>query len=129
MGIIKIGNVGLVTTTAGPDLCHTLPVDPVSGIARSVILRKIMAYNPGADATLVFGTQTNVGGWVPMLPTLVAVGPFDNEWLPEELPQIEFRRDTTAAAGTTGNILVQSSALNLLILIEVEEIGESRKAS
>jgi len=118
MGLRKAGNQGLVTTTAGPDLCHAIPV------GRSFIIRKILAYNnTGVDETLIFGTQTNVAGWVPLLPTLLAVDGIENIWTEADLPPVVFQADTTAGAGTTGNALVQASGINLLIQIEVEEIG------
>lgn len=118
VGIRRAGNAGLVTTTAGPDLCHTLTAN------RTAIIRKIMWYNPNAaNVTLIFGTQNNVAAWVPMLPTIVTVGLLDGERLEEELPDTEFLNDRAPAAGMTGNILVQANGLNVLITIEVEEFG------
>lgn len=126
VGIRKANNQpiaarGLVTTTAGPDLCHTLPT------GRTARIRKIMAYNnTGAGVTLIFGTQTNAvaPGWIPLLPTLLAINGLENVWLEEDLPPVEFVPDTSAlAAGLTGNILVQASAVGVLIRLEIEEIG------
>ena len=68
-GVRKANNQGLVTTTAGPDLVHDMPVqDDVT-----VKIRKIMwSNNTGANETIIFGTQDNVApaGWVPLFPTI-----------------------------------------------------------
>jgi hypothetical protein len=123
MGIRKANNQpvatgGLVTTTAGPDLCHTLPA------GRTAKIRKIMWYNnTGAAATLIFGTQNNVAGWVPLLPTIDCLNTFDGELTEAELPDVEFVNDRTPAAGMTGNILVQASVAGILLRLEVEEFG------
>lgn len=137
MSTRKAGNAGLVTTTGGgagfENLCHTLPVDPVTLTAKSGIIRKIMAYNPGAETTLIFGTiDRNPAGaaFVQVLPTLTALTTLDNEWLEMELPPVEFQCNytPTAALGRTGDIWVQDAgAGGVLIQIEVEEIGEARK--
>jgi hypothetical protein len=118
IGERKANNAGLVTTTAGPDLCHTLP------LGRTVKIKKVMWYNnTGAAQTLIFGTQTNVAGWVPLFPTINCVNTMDGELMEWELPDVKFQFDTTAAAGTTGNILVQGSAVGILVRLEVEELG------
>ena len=112
------GVAGLVTTTAGPDLCHTIPA------GRTVKIRKIMWYNnTGAGETLIFGTQTNAAAWVPLFPAINCVNGFDGEMLEEEIPDHEFINDRTVGAGTTGNILVQASAVGIIVSLEVEEFG------
>lgn len=136
MGIRKSGNAGLVTTTGGgagfENLCHTLPIDTVTTVVRSAIIRKIMAYNPGAQTTLIFGTfdRNPAGaGWIPILPTLTALMTIDNEWTEVELPAIEFQCNytPTAALGRTGDIWVRDpGAGGVLIQIEVEEIASAR---
>lgn len=109
---------GLVTTTAGPDLCHTLPV------GRTVKIRKIMYYNnTGADETLIFGTQDNAGVWIPLFPAINCLNGFDNEIREEDIPEVEFVNDRTIAAGMTGNILVQGSAVGITVRLEVEEFN------
>jgi len=51
MGVRKAGNAGLVTTTGGNDLTHTMPTGRTGKIV------KILAYNnTGANVTLQFGT-------------------------------------------------------------------------
>ena len=126
MGIRKENNAGLVTTTAGPDLCHTMPVaNPTT-----VKIRKIMwSNNTGANQTLIFGTQDNLApaGWVPLLPTITCINGFDGELTEEELPEVEFiidRRAAVATPGMTGDIFVQASAAGILVRLEVEEFRE-----
>lgn len=126
MGIRKANNAGLVTTTAGPDLLHIIPtVNPTT-----VIIRKIMWYNnTGANVTLIIGTQDNVAapGWVPLFPTIPCINGFDGELTEEELPEVEFVVDARAgAAGMTGDIMVQASAVGVLVRLEVEEMREGR---
>lgn len=124
VGILKANNSpiatrGLVTTTAGPDLCHLLPV------GRSAIIRKVMfSNNTGANITLIFGSLTTAGVWLPLLPTIMAITGFDGELGESELPDTEFYLDPSAgAAGMTGNILVQASAVGVLLRLSVEEFG------
>lgn len=122
----KAGNAGLVLTTAGNDLLHTMPVRLVAG-PRTARITKIVCYNPGAQATLRFGTlNRNPAGaaFVALLPTLVALAGLDNEWEEEEIPAVEWQsNETPTAAGRTGDIFVISSLANLLMSIEVEEFG------
>lgn len=121
----KQNNAGLVTTTGGNDLLHTLSVVG----PRSARITKIMAYNPGANATLQFGTlNRNPAGaaFVALLPILVAIGPLlDTEWTEEEIPAVEWMNNTTptAAVGRTGDIYVLASAAGVVITIELEEFG------
>ena len=131
MGVRKennqpIATFGLLTTTAGPDLMHTMPtVDDTT-----VIIRKIFWYNnTGAQETLIFGTQDNTVGaaWIPLFPTINCVNTMDGQLTELELPEIEFVVDTRAgAAGRTGDILVQATAVGILVRLEVEEFREGR---
>lgn len=120
----KANNVGLVTTTvvATGNLCHTLPA------GRSARITKIMAYNPpGPDVTLQFGTwDRNPAGaaFVALMPLFVAINSLDNEWMETEIPAVEWQSNTTpTAAGRTGNIYVVASAANVVLVLEIEEIG------
>ena len=124
--IRKAGNAGLVTTTAGNDLLHTLPIAVVPRGPRTAIITKILAYNnTGGNVTLQFGTldRTVAGAlFVQLLPTLVAIDPFDNEWLEAEIPPIEFASDTTVGVnGRVGDIYVLASAALVDVVIEVAE--------
>ena len=129
MGIRKPNNAGLVITTAGPDVVHTIP----TANPTTVIIRKIMwSNNTGIGGTLIFGTQDNVAapGWIPLLPTITCLNGFDGEIREEDLPEIEFSFNAAVGVlGTTGNILVQvapAGAIGILIRLEVEEIREGR---
>lgn len=130
-GIHKAGNAPLVTTTApGPpapgDLVHTLPV------GRTARITKVCAYNnTGANVPLLFGTNDRavVAAFVQLLPDLVAIDAFDNEWTEEELPAVEFASDRSLlAAGRTGDIRVVGGTVavpvaGVIVVIEVEEYG------
>ena len=125
MGIRKANNAGLVVTTAGPDLLHTIP------IGRSFIVRKIMAYNPNAfNIALQFGTLNNaaIPAFVQVFPELVALGapiPIDSEWTEFDLPNIEFMLNSLAAPnGRSGDLYVQetlAAGVNIEIICELEE--------
>lgn len=130
-GIKKAGNAPLLTTTApapphAGDLLHAMPV------GRTGKIRKIIAYNnTGANVPLLFGTNDRavVAAFVQLLPDLVAINGFDNEWTEEDLPNVEFASDTTAlAAGRTGDIYVVAGTVavpvaGVIVVIEVEEFG------
>lgn len=122
VGVRKGNNAGLVIVAAvfpAYQLLHTLP------IGRTVKIRKVMWYNnTGANITFILGTETNVPAWLPLFPTILAINGFDGELNEEDLPDVEFANDRTAgAAGRTGSIHVQASAINLQISLEVEEFG------
>lgn len=119
-GITYAGNAGLVATTGGgaADLLHTHVTD------RSTRLWKIMAYNnTGGNATLQFGTLTGAAVFVALMPIFVAINGFDNEWEPLEIPDVEWKLNTSAgAAGRTGDIYVIGSVAGVVVQITVLEI-------
>lgn len=121
-GIRTPNNQGLITTAlapGGPDLCHILPNN------RTAVIRKIMWYNnTGANITLIFGTVDNavVPGWIPLFPTLLAINGVAGGEEEAFIPAIEFRNNRAAlAAGWTGDIWVLASAINCLLVLEIEE--------
>lgn len=128
---IRIPNSGgLITTTAGPDLVHTLSQYSTAGgnvTVRSAIIRKIMAYNnTGANVTLIFGTRDRTGApaFVALMPAFVVINALDNEWEEVNIPAVEFKINRALlAAGREGNIWVQASAGAVLLVLELEEIG------
>jgi hypothetical protein len=130
--IRKAGNQGLVIMTAGNDLLHIMPL-PTSVAAgqqtgaRSAAIVKICCYNnTGANVTLSFGTLNRAGApaFVPLLPLLVAINTFDNEWEEDEIPFVEFMNWPIAtAAGRTGDIYCLCSAAGPTVSIEVHEFG------
>jgi len=124
----KGGNAGLVTTTAvgNGNLLHALST------GRSCKITKICAYNnTGANVPLLFGTRDRAvaPALVQLLPDLVAINAFDNEWTEEDLPAVEFAADTSAlAAGRLGDIYVVAGTVlapvaGVIIAIEVREKG------
>jgi hypothetical protein len=124
---VRKGNsVGLVTTTGGNDLVHTLGVG-LNMVARTAIIRKILAYNnTGGNVTLQFGTldAAAMPAFVQYLPDLLALNGLENIWNEVDLPATEFSVDPQALAlGRAGNIFVLASAALVLITIEVEEFG------
>lgn len=136
IGIRKAGNAGLVPTTAPAapapgDLLHTMPTRAIAG-PRTARITKIVAYNnTGANVPLLFGTNDRaaVPAFVQLLPDLVAINGFDNEWTEEEIPAVEWMSDETVlAAGRTGNIHVVAGTVlvpvaGVIVSIEVEEYG------
>jgi len=123
--IRKPGSAGLVTTTAGNDLVHTLGIGR-SGVVRTAIIRKVLAYNnTGGPVTLQFGTLDLAAAFVQYLPDLVALNaPPENSWLEEELPAVEFSPLGLAGAlGRLGDIYLVASAALVLVQVEVEEYG------
>lgn len=124
--IRKPNSAGLVVTTAGNDLVHTLGANR-SGATRTAIIKKILAYNnTGGNVTLQFGTQDNAvaPAFVQLLPELVAINGLENVWTEDGIPAVEFSVDTTAgAAGAEGNVYVLASAAGVNVRIEVEEYG------
>ena len=131
--IRKPNSVGLVTSTVGIDLAHVLGTNR-SGVIRTAIIRKILAYNnTGGPVTLQFGTQdftAPIPLFVQYLPDLLAVNGLDNEWGETDIPATEFSRLTLAGAlGREGNIYLRAldalgaGIIGVLITLEVDEIG------
>lgn len=129
MGIRKPNSAGLVVSTAGPDLLHTLSIlGPNAGQGfRSAFIRTIHVYNnTGADITVQFGTLNRAvaPAFVQLMADMVFLDTFHTDIPEQDIPMVEFRADLSAlAAGRTGNIYMQASAVGLLINLTVEEIG------
>jgi len=124
VGIRKANNTTIFPagTTGGNDLLHAMPLN------RTGRITKVLAYNnTGANVTLQFGTLDRtvpVALFVQLLPDLVVLNTWDNEWAEADLPPVEFASDTSlAAAGRTGDIYVLASAAAVLVILEVEEFG------
>ena len=131
--IRKPNSVGIVTTTGtalvpAADLVHTLGTNR-SGVTRTAIIRKILAYNnTGGNVLLQFGTRdlAAVPAFVQYLPDLLALNGLENVWEEGELPAVEFSVLTLPLAlGREGNIYVSSLgvAAGVLVTIEVDELG------
>ena len=79
---------------------------------RTVILRKILAYNAVAATTLMIGTGL-AAAWAQQWPTFRLVNNQDNEWTEDQIPEVEL----------SANLTVQTDVLGVLVQVEVEEIG------
>lgn len=82
---------------------------------RTVIVRKVYIWNnTGANAQVQIGT----GGvapppaWAALYPVFYALNGFDNQWLEDEIPEVE----------VNANLTVQSDVLGVHVQVEVEEI-------
>ena len=124
--IRKPNSAGLVTTTAANDLCHTLGINR-SGVIRTAVIRKILAYNDtGANETIQFGTLdlAAVPNFVQYLPDLVCVNGLENIWTEEDIPVVEFSPLVLAGVlGRTGNVYVLATAAAILVTLELDEFG------
>lgn len=111
---------GLVTTlgAAAIDLIHLIPV------GRSFYITKIMWYNPGVLATLIFGTMGGAGGivLVPMFPTQLALAGIPGGMDEDECAGVEFMLNSQAIPlGWDGSLYVTSSVAGVQISCEVAE--------
>jgi len=79
---------------------------------RTVILKKVMAYNAVGATTLMIGTGLGAA-WAQQYPTFRLVNNMDNEWTEDEIPEIELNADLTA----------QTDVLGVQIRAEIEEVG------
>jgi hypothetical protein len=102
----------LVTTTGAATPQTLYQRTTGSQNPRSVILRKIMAYNAVGATTLAIGTGLG-GAWAAQFPTFRLVNNMDNEWMEAEIPEVELNGDLTC----------QTDILGVVIRVEVEEIG------
>jgi hypothetical protein len=128
IGIRKANNAGLLITTAGPDLLHTIQLVTSNNMSvpnKTVVIRKILWYNnTGASVTLIFGTRdlAVAPAFVALFPTMVAFNGLPEAVQEADIPAIEFTRNNAAlAAGRSGDIYVQASAVGVVIALEVEE--------
>ena len=123
----KGNSAGLILTTAGNDLVHTLSINR-SAVTRTAVIRKIFAYNnTGGPETIQFGTRDFTAGvplFVQYLPDILVVNGLESFWTEDDIPAVEFSVLTLALAnGREGNIYLLASAAAILVSIEVEEFG------
>lgn len=113
-----VAGPGLVITlgAASIDLIHLVPA------GRSFYVTKIMWYNPGAQATLSFGTLSNALALVPMFPIQLALAGLAGDALEEELVGVEFMLNSQAVPlGWDGSLYVTSSIAGIQISAELAE--------
>lgn len=130
VGVREAGNAGLVTTSGGGvwNLLHSISTVTLQQVTfgRPYVVRKIMWYNPGADATLQIGTQSGTPAFVPLLPTILAPAGITGTLTEAQIPAVMFESTTNvaaAAAQRNGNCYVLASAGGIIITIEVEKFG------
>jgi hypothetical protein len=109
----KIKQSSAIITTAAAATVETLFQRTTGGTnARTVILKKIMAYNAVGATTLMIGTGL-AAAWVQRWPTFRLVNATDNEWTSDEIPYLEIGADLTC----------QTDVLGVQVQVEVAEIG------
>ena len=112
-GVIKTSPVITILANATAQTLWIRTTNTLTGsnAARTVILRKLMAYNSVGASWLAIGTGL-AGGFAAAWPyfTLVAG---DNEWTEQEIPGVEIG----------ANLTIQTDLLGVTVVIEVEEIG------
>jgi len=126
VGVRKAGNTGLVNINLAVTsfALHTLPI----GTPSTAKIRKILAFNAtGANVNLMLGYLTLAAAFVQTIPDLFCLNGFENIWNEADLPNYEFRPDTTLVTGTLGDIIAQISACpanQVAVILEVEEIRQ-----
>jgi hypothetical protein len=83
-----------------------------SNAARTVIVRKIHAYNAVGATTLTLGTGL-AGAFAAILPVFRLVNATDNIWTADEIPCVEIG----------ANLTCQTDIAGVVIVVEVEEKG------
>lgn len=109
-GIRKSSAIITIAAAATPEVLYQRTAGGQN--PRTVILRKVMAYNNVAATTLNIGIGLG-GAFGNIIPTLGLLNNTDNEWLEDEIPEVEVGADLT----------VQTDVLGVLVQCEVEEIG------
>lgn len=126
LGVRKANNAGMVDINAAltSTLLHTLP----TGIPATAKVRKVLAYNnTGGNVRLRLGYVTLAAAFVQTIPDLLCLAGFENVWTEEDLPNYEFRPDTTPVTGTLGDIFGQITACaanEVSVLLELDEIRQ-----
>lgn len=108
-GIRRSSDIITIAAAATPEILYQRTTGGQN--PRTVILRKVMAYNDVGAATLDIGTGLG-GAFANLIPTLRLVNNMDNEWPEGEIPEVEVGADLT----------VQSDVLGVDVQVEVEEI-------
>jgi len=108
-GIRKVSPVVVVAAAATAEDIWTIA--PLPTIARTYIIRKIMAYSVVGNCTILLTTA--VGFPAGLIPHLYVVNLFDAEWHEDEIPEVEVNE----------TIQITSDILGVEVQIELEEIG------
>lgn len=109
-GIRKSSAIITIAAAATPENLYLVSAGAI--ISRTVILRKIIAYSNVGNAVMDIGTGL-AAAFARFIPSLLVLNGLDNEWIEEEIPEVE----------VNANITVQSSVLGIQVMVEVEEVG------
>jgi len=125
-GVLKSSNAGMVTVNAAVTtfVLHTMP----TVIPSTAKIRKILAYNnTGGNALLQLGYLSLAAVFVQTIPDLLCLAGIENIWNEIDIPNYEFRPDTTLVTGTLGDIVCQVPVVianAVVVLLEVEELKQ-----
>lgn len=108
-GIRKHSDIITIAAAATPEVLYQQSNTGQNN--RTVILRKIHAYNDVGATTLMIGTGL-AGAWAQQWPTFRLVNAQDNEWAEPEIIEIPLNADLT----------VQTDVLGVQVQVEVEDI-------
>ena len=109
-GIRKPSAIITVAAAATPEVLYQLTM--AGQVQRTVILRKIHAYNNVGATTLMIGTGLGAG-WAQQWSTFRLVNAMDNFWTEDQIVEVELAADLT----------VQTDVLGVLVQVEVEEVS------
>ena len=125
-GVLKASNAGMVLVNAAVTtfVLHTMP----TVIPSTAKIRKILAYNnTGGNALLQLGYLSLAAVFVQTIPDLLCLAGIENIWNEIDIPNYEFRPDTTLVTGTLGDIVCQVPVVianAVVVLLEVEELKQ-----
>lgn len=109
-GIRRVSAVIAVAAPATPENLYL--ISPGGTVARTVILRKIWAYSIVGNCVVQIGTGL-APVFAQIIPPLLVVNNFDNQWAEDQIPEVE----------VNANLTVQSDIALVQVQVEVEEIG------
>jgi len=108
-GIRKSSAIITVAAPATPEVLYQLTQG--GGVAaRTVIVRKILAYSGVGASVLTIGV--GLAPLVPIISDLLVVGGVDSGWTEDDIPEVEVGQDIT----------LQASVAGIQVQVEVEEI-------
>lgn len=109
-GIRKVSPIVAVAAAATPEVLYQLTQGGTN--PRTVIVRKIMCYSNVGNCVVDIGTGLGPA-FANVIPSILVLNTFDNEWPEDDIPEVEVQADIT----------VQSNILGVQVQVEVEEIG------
>jgi len=102
-----------IITAAAPATPENLYLLSVAGtVTRSVILRKIWAWSAVGASITQIGQGLGIG-FAAIIPPFLVLNGVENIWDENDIPEVEI----------VANLTVQSVLAGIMIMVEVEEIG------